>query len=157
MSRLRENGFTLIEMLFVVTLLAIFAALAIPSFGDFMRNNRLMTAADNFRAMAEFARMEAATRGGQVTLAIAGSEVSVSRNGSVTKKVILPNRVAISKTVGSTVYSLSGGVSQAMSVVFCEDDDLSSAYKVMVEKNGRVRVGARGKDVGGQAITSCSL
>lgn len=157
MLRLRENGFTLIEMLFVVTLLAIFAALAIPSFGDFMRNNRLMTAADNFRAMAEFARMEAATRGGQVTLAIAGNEVSVSRNGVATKKVILPSKVSISKSVGSTVYSLSGGVSQSMAVIFCEDNDLSSAYKVMVEKNGRVRIGARGKDESGQAVTSCSL
>ncbi|MDI6526067.1 GspH/FimT family pseudopilin [Pseudomonas otitidis] len=157
MQRIKKNGFTLVEMLVVVTLLAIFAALAIPGFGDFMRNNRLMAAADEFRAMAEFARMEAATRGGQVTLAIAGGEVSVSRNGVVTKKAVFPSKVTVSKNIGSTVYSLSGGSSQAMAVIFCEDNDLASAFKVMVEKNGRVRIGARGKDETGQPIASCSL
>ncbi|MBO2929635.1 MULTISPECIES: pilus assembly FimT family protein [Pseudomonadaceae] len=157
MLRLKVNGFTLIEMIIVVALLAIFLALAVPNFSSFVRDNRLQAAAGNVRSLAEFARMEAATRGGQTNFAISGSLITVSYNVDLVKKFDLPSGVSISKSADSTSFSLNGGASKALALILCERDDASSAYKVVIERSGRVRVSSRGRDESGKALVSCTL
>ena len=82
MSALKKNpGFTLIELMVTISVLAIGAALAYPSFSGVMRSNRLATSTNTLIASFNLARTEAirSNRGGGVCpspdgLACAGSD-----------------------------------------------------------------------------------
>lgn len=68
MSASRTTGFTLIELMVTVAVLAIMAALAFPSFQGTLRSNRIATTTNELLASVSMARSEAirSTRGGGV-------------------------------------------------------------------------------------------
>jgi len=53
------HGFTLIETMVVVTLLAILSAIAVPSFRTLLANNRVSSASSELQALLLYARAEA--------------------------------------------------------------------------------------------------
>jgi len=55
----REHGFTLIEAMIVVTLLAILSTIAVPSFRTLLANNRVSSAQSELQALLLYARAEA--------------------------------------------------------------------------------------------------
>lgn len=64
----RQRGFTLLELLITVALVAIVLAIGIPSFRDMMRENRLTAYANEFLGALAFTRSEAIKRGQRVVL-----------------------------------------------------------------------------------------
>jgi type IV fimbrial biogenesis protein FimT len=65
----RTTGFTLPELLIVLTVLAVLLAAGMPSFGEFMRNQRVKTASFDLYSTLVHARSEAITRNASVTIA----------------------------------------------------------------------------------------
>lgn len=63
-----EGGFTLLELMITVSLAAILVALAVPSFNDTIKNNRLTTQVNEFVTSLYVARSEAVKRGQRVTM-----------------------------------------------------------------------------------------
>ncbi len=59
----RNPGFTLIEMMITVVVLAILLTIAVPNFRAFILNNRLTTQANEFLTSLQLARSEAIKRG----------------------------------------------------------------------------------------------
>jgi len=72
-------GFSLIEALVVIALLAIFAVFAIPMFGDLTQNNRMRAQVSNLVGQFAQARTEAMRRGFRVTMC-PGTESGCSGN-----------------------------------------------------------------------------
>lgn len=68
----RARGFTLVELLVTVTVLALLAAVAVPSFQNLIRENQLTATANDLVASLLMARSEAVRR---------ESEARVSANG----------------------------------------------------------------------------
>ncbi|TVO78498.1 MAG: prepilin-type N-terminal cleavage/methylation domain-containing protein [Sedimenticola selenatireducens] len=62
-SNLPQRGFTLIELMLVVILLAIVMAFGIPSFTTFIRNNNLVAGANEFATALSLARTTAIKEG----------------------------------------------------------------------------------------------
>ena len=71
----RQSGFTLIELMIAVAVLAILLALALPSFQQSMRSNRVATSTNEMLASLALARSEAirGTRGGGICASTAGT------------------------------------------------------------------------------------
>lgn len=66
--RTSARGFTLVELLVTVALLAILLTLAAPSFTAMMRNNRMLALSNELVASLNFARAEAVKRAANVTV-----------------------------------------------------------------------------------------
>jgi type IV fimbrial biogenesis protein FimT len=64
----KERGFTLLELMVTVTIVAILAALAAPSFTRLIADNNLSTQVNSLLADLRFARSEAIKRGINITL-----------------------------------------------------------------------------------------
>jgi type IV fimbrial biogenesis protein FimT len=67
-SRRRVGGFTLIEMITTITVAGILATIAIPSFSQFVANQRIRNVSFDLMAALTLARSEAVTRGIPVSL-----------------------------------------------------------------------------------------
>jgi type IV fimbrial biogenesis protein FimT len=64
----RQRGFTIVELMIVVAILGVLAAIGIPAFQDMTRNNRRATVVNELLANLMLARAEAAKRGQPVTV-----------------------------------------------------------------------------------------
>lgn len=65
---MHSRGFTLVEMLVVLTISAILVALAVPSFQGIIRSSRISSSANSFLAAVDLARSEAIRRNAVVTV-----------------------------------------------------------------------------------------
>ncbi|MCK5121554.1 MAG: GspH/FimT family pseudopilin [Methylococcales bacterium] len=58
MKKIKNRGFTLIELMIVIAIVGIIASMAVPSFQDTLERNRLKEAAESLRADMQFARTQ---------------------------------------------------------------------------------------------------
>ena len=63
-----NQGFTLVELMVTLAVVAIVISIAAPSFSQMIRDHRLITAANDFMGTLQLARSESIRRGVQVTL-----------------------------------------------------------------------------------------
>ncbi|WP_411850552.1 GspH/FimT family pseudopilin [Stenotrophomonas sp. LGBM10] len=86
MSSRRSNGFTLVELMIAIAVVAILAAIAYPSFQSVLRSNRLATTSNEASGLIALARSEAIRnkRGGGVC----GSATGTSCDGSWNKGML---------------------------------------------------------------------
>lgn len=81
LARTAGGGFTLIEMMVVVAMLAIFAGIAIPGFRNLIANNRMAGQANDVLSTLQFARSEAITRGTRVSICPSSSGTACTATG----------------------------------------------------------------------------
>ncbi|MFA0810498.1 GspH/FimT family pseudopilin [Microbulbifer epialgicus] len=69
------QGFTLIELMVVITVLGIVVAIGVPSFSTLIDNNRMSTMTNDLSSTLQYARSEAVRRGSKVQVSAIGSNV----------------------------------------------------------------------------------
>lgn len=103
----RHAGFSLVELMVTIFVLAILAGIALPNFRDFMRRNAVTTATNHLLADIQFARGEAIAQHMQVTMC--GSTNGTACTSSTPFDagwVVLCNAPAGASTVAGTALSL---------------------------------------------------
>ncbi|MET3493824.1 GspH/FimT family pseudopilin [Variovorax boronicumulans] len=86
-SQHRRRGFTLVEMIVVVAIMALLAGLAMPSMLGWVRNNKIRTVADSLQNGLRQAQTEATRRSRQVVFSLTdgtptGTTYTAKANGS---------------------------------------------------------------------------
>jgi type IV fimbrial biogenesis protein FimT len=79
----KQGGFTLIELMFTVVVLAVLLAIGVPNFRDFLHNSRMTSAANDFLTDVNLARSESVKRRVAVTLCKSNDGTSCTTNAAV--------------------------------------------------------------------------
>ncbi len=119
-TRAGSRGFTLTELMIVVAVGAVLTAAALPSYNDFVRNQRVKTASFDVFSTLVYARSEAVTRNASVTVAPITSGTWTSgwtvkdSGGTVLRSQDAPSNISI--TGPASVVYVGTGRSDSASV-----------------------------------------
>ena len=152
-----EEGFTAIELMVVVAIVAILAALAGPSFTPLIERWRVRSAAEDLTATIYFARSEAIKRGDGITIDATGGwgngwKVTHTLNGVTTdlQTSPAPTKVALAQNNGKVqifidrwgmLSETNGGGAAAMSFPLYPTGKTGtdiSAIRLCVASGGRI-------------------
>lgn len=163
---LLTTGFTLLELIVTVSIAAVLMAIAIPSFNEAIRSNRLTTQANEFITALSLARSEAIKRGRNVVVNKVGANwengwrvfVDMAANNVYNPPTDFIIREYPVLEAGYTLRAnndpafvrfASGGTSNySGSFVFCDNRDgnnipePNTARAVIMTGTGKVRLGA---------------
>lgn len=135
----KSRGFTLIEVLIVIAIVAVIASFGIPQFNSLMQNGRLSTQVNELQGLMQLARSEAATN--RVVTRICGSTDQTTcntnnweggailfrdrdNNGSASAAELV--RVMPAVTNGNTIRGVTGAIS------FLADGTLASTAMLRI-------------------------
>src|SRR5579859_3619513 len=151
MKSSQRAGFTIIELMTVVTILGIFAALAAPSMADLLASTAVKGAATDFYSSLIAARSEAIKRRANATVAPVGADWTtgwtVTVNGNTFQKVdkLKPRVVVNPVTPTPVVFAMNGRVSSGSQTIKFSDSVRTTVANrcVVIGSSGlpRVRTG----------------
>lgn len=162
----RTQGFTLVELMITVALLAIMAMIAVPSFTQFTINNQLQAKAEELKSFLQAARTEAVINRAVITLDFQDTDAWHIKRPSQADAIIrtLEFNPAQAKLVAldasdsavNTLTYLPNGLAKApVNFTVCNDAKPDNGYQVSVAANGSIRLYPRGKQKDNAALAKC--
>ena len=139
-SRRTQGGFTLIELMIVIILLAVIAAIAVPGFQTLLENNQVTATSNRLVGSLNFARSEALREGRQVTVQAMGGDwdkgVEVVVDGTTLRRAEFSNsRMSIT---GNSVTFRGNGLATANEQVRLCGDSGSNDRLIEISRGGQV-------------------
>lgn len=154
-----SKGFTIVELLITVTVLGVLAAVALPSFTNFVRDQRVKTAISDVYATFIYARSEAIKRSADVqveptsTTDWAAGWTVKDAGGTTLKVQDAISGVTISGEGGTITYRRDGRLSAAIPNFVLSSPDSSSitARCLRIDPSGRpnIKVDSNGNPADG--------
>ncbi len=127
----KNSGFTLIELMITIALAAVLLSIAVPSFTDAIKRNRLTTQLNNSYIALKVARSEAVKLGSNVT--VCSSTDQTTCNGDVNWH----NGWVILDTAG-TVVRVGSALESGTTLVASAEDTSKSETGVIFRPDGLV-------------------
>lgn len=146
-----QRGFTIIELMVSVAVLAIAMAIAIPSFQELMANQRVKAAADALATSVMYARTEAIKRNASTRLVRSGSEWGggwsvIIKSDGVSLRNVKPTGAVISGLGDGVIeISRSGRLSDSLTLTVCDAGNHADKRVVVISFSGMTRVTRGGR------------
>lgn len=107
-----ERGFTLLELLISFLLLAVFTAIAVPSFQAFIARNKVKSASEQLQSALLYARSEAVKRSQTIMLSCNSGGC---QQGWVVATTASPTiQLAVQNTFNDSYLTISGGTTASI-------------------------------------------
>lgn len=148
------------ELMVVIALLGITAAIAVPNFTNLIRNNQVQGKADELSSLLQYARSEAVATRRSVTVTAKPAEKKwVVERGSVELRSLDYNsaQVDLKPTNNSWTFNANGTSSRHIKVGICRGSDTANGYLLEVMRSGATTLYPRGKQtLSGTNLASCT-
>lgn len=134
-----NRGFTLVELMIVLALIAVIASFAIPQFGRMIDNNRVVSTTNSIVGLLSFSRSEAIRRGARVTATAQNDSMAatLAADGSLVRQ-IEPASGSIDVTDGAVTFRANGLTTAGANVTFSICTESPSGRLITVTPGGRV-------------------
>ncbi|MFK8401009.1 GspH/FimT family pseudopilin [Pseudomonas sp. BGr12] len=150
----RQEGFSLVEMMVVVALLAIFAGVALPGFRYLIESSRVQSGASTLFRLLQASRADAVNTRQTLTLCPSSGNlqwvvVRASTCGSITttsvsQRLDLPGSLSVSSSVNNLSFKPDG--SAAAADLGISSSGTSKAFNIKVAASGYISLqGATGQ------------
>lgn len=149
----KSSGFTIIELMIAVAIAGVMAAIAIPGFSTFIKNNCMTTTANSLVTSLQLAKSEAVKRRQTVTVAPTkssgdadyasnewGEGWTVADSTETIRVVELTCGVGKTTVDGddtSVIYDSTGFTNTTSTFTICDDRTLETGREVSVNSLGR--------------------
>ena len=150
MLRLKSTrGFTLVELMITLALLAIVATIAVPNFVQFIRNNQVQAKADELKTFLQYARGQAVATRKSYVLTTGVDTWSIGPVGGAADRTLELNsaQAAALSSIAKVTFMPNGSVSGAAEITVCRDKEASSGYFIEIQRSGVIKMQPRGVDV----------
>lgn len=135
----KNKGFTLLELMAVVTIVGILATIGLPALGELVKSNRISTQANSILTAMHQARSEAVNRGVDIRIEpmVAGTDwssgwqVVIDSNDEVLRTYDAVASSSLTSTQSTVVYNPNGTVDNATTFTLLADE-CTGDYKRVV-------------------------
>lgn len=155
-GRAPQHGFTLVELMVTIAVLAVILAIGIPSFATLTNRNRLTATSNELVAALQTARMEAVRRNTRVGLC-PSTTGSACAGTSWARLVIFADADNDGSASADEVVRDVEIVRPGTPVTVTGDSLVATNQRVRFGADGRIRVGSGGGGVGAFVVTSSKL
>lgn len=138
-SVIKNKGFTLLELMVVVALIAVIAGFAVPQFGRLIDNNRVVSTANSVVGLLNYSRSEAIRRGSRITTTAAANtlQTTLTSDGTVIRQIEQPSG-DLTISPGSVTFRANGLTTSGGNVAFSVCSGESIGRTITVTPGGRV-------------------
>lgn len=154
------KGFTLVELMVILMLIAIMAMVALPSFNELIDKSRTQTANNELVSLLQYARAFAVEHRTAARVCVdEDGVITVKRNcddDEVLRRLALAAGVTIAADEDEIMFRYNGTVEEEAVFKTCHDGDFANGFTVTVMPTGSVRTFARGKKDATTTMSECS-
>ncbi|PAU66313.1 type II secretion system protein GspH [Pseudomonas sp. PIC25] len=137
-----SSGFTLVELMVIVAILGIFASIAVPSFTDLVRRNRLQSASEEFYGLLQYARTEAVSRGRSITVTQKDGTWLVKTKDKVLRQQRF-TAIDLQVSRDTLTFRQNGTADAALTIAVCAQSTPALVRTLSVENSGRVSLSSK--------------
>lgn len=141
--RSRSAGFTLVELMMTLVILAILVTVALPNFTGFILNQRVKTTAFELVAALNYARSEAIKRNQNVVLQATGGDWlqgwTLQAGGDTLRAWDPPGRLNIDASAAAVTFQGNGRATAAVTFNVCDEEASDQVLRrtVSLDLSGR--------------------
>lgn len=136
----KQLGFTMVELLITMGLVSILAMLAAPSFAQYIKQERLVTTANQLSSVYRYARSEAVKRAQTVTLAKQNETwlVQVEQAGNlITLGQFDSSYEAVKADIVDRMIRSTGELNLQSNILITDNDANTVDYRLCILRSGQ--------------------